>query len=76
MDANDPIIADDVLTDEQRFENELRLKENGINPHELHSDGINDLNDDLRGDKIDHTIHDDGEDMSDVVTPEEQDGND
>ncbi|CAN5438134.1 hypothetical protein BH10PAT3_BH10PAT3_6570 [soil metagenome] len=76
MDGNNPLTADDKMSDEERLEFEHKLREQGINPRELSPDEAKDLIDDRRGDKIGHDEHDDGEDMSGVVNAEEVDGND
>lgn len=74
MDGNDPLIADDVTTDEERLEKERMLRRHGMKPGELSAEEADDLADDIRGDS--NRLQDTDEELSDVVTPEENDGND
>ncbi len=76
MDRSNPFLNDDIQTDEERMEWDHKLREQGLNPRELSQDEVKDISNDMRGDQTTHEIHDDGEDLSDLVTPEENDGND
>lgn len=72
-----PDDQDNPDSDETRLEDEQHLKERGIDRGELSDDEVNDIMDDEdSSDGGGGALHDDGEDPSDVVTPEEQDGND
>jgi hypothetical protein len=75
MDGSNPLIADDAITDEARLERERMLREEGINPHELTPEEKDDLMDDMRSGKTGR-LQDDDDSLSDIVTPEEKDGND
>jgi len=49
MDASNPLIADDVTSEEERLEKERLLHRSAISG-ELSDEDIDDLSDDLRGD--------------------------
>ncbi len=74
MDGSNPLIGDDVISDDERLEKERILSRNGYKPGELSKEESDDLIDDLRGDY--NPLVDTDDELSDVVTPEEADGND
>ena len=76
MYGNDPLTTDDAMTDEERFEEEQRLKAHGFKPSELSIEEKQELADDLNDDTRSGQLHDDGQDLSDVVVDAENDGND
>jgi hypothetical protein len=68
---------DNPDSDETRLEDEERLRRYGIRRGELSDEEIKSFDDDKDSyDGGGGMLHDDGEDLSDVVPPEEQDGND
>ena len=74
MNGNDPLIGDDITSDEERLEKERLLSRSGYKPGELSEEESDDLIDDIRGDS--NPLEDNDDELSDVVTPEENDGND
>jgi len=70
---NDQSLRDDSLqNDEKRQQDDALLWEHGIDPSEVSPEERKDLVDDTRGEQLD----DDDDQLSDVVPPEENDGND
>lgn len=55
MDGDNPIIANDKLTYQERLGRERMLRDQALNFHELGSKEASDLSDDMRGDKIDNS---------------------
>ena len=74
MYSNDPLIGDDVTSNEERLEKERILSRSGYKPGELSDEETDDLIDDIRVDS--NPLKDNDNDLSDVVTPEQTDGND
>jgi len=52
MNGDNPLVADDKLTEAERLKKERQLRNKSLNPHELGSEGAEDLSDDMRGDRI------------------------
>ena len=76
MTANYPVDNDNPDSDESRLEDEQRLREIGLDKSELSDEEAADILSDLGDDSSGGETHDDGDELSDVVPPEEQDGND
>lgn len=76
MDPNDPNIAEDKRSDEERLEYERQLRELGLRPSGLGESDLNDIEEDLNSDRDYNDEEDRDDGLSDVVPPEEYDGND
>ncbi len=74
MDSSSFSLHDDPILNEDRAEEDLLLRRRGYDPGELSEEERSDLVDDIRGDAV--SGDDDDDQLSDVLPPEEADGND
>ena len=65
---------DDVVSDEELLDRDRLLREHGIRRDEISDEEADELIDDIRSDGAD--VSEDDDMLSDVVTDEENDGND